>query len=50
MAGSLTVLYNLSICIAWLVERKRTAAAQSDDEDPSDLSPSNTALQKIDPH
>ncbi len=47
MAGSLTVLYNLSICIAWLVERKRTAAAQSDDEDPSDPAEPGTALQKI---
>ena len=32
MAGSLTVLYNLSIGIAWLVERKRTKGdAEADD-------------------
>ncbi len=30
MAGSLTVLYNLSIAIAWLVERKRTQASPDD--------------------
>jgi sec-independent protein translocase protein TatC len=30
MAGSLTVLYNLSICIAWLVERKRATTDQAE--------------------
>ena len=37
MAGSLTVLYNLSICIAWLVERKRSAADQ-ESADPTEHS------------
>ncbi len=40
MAGSLTVLYNLSIVIAWLVERKRSAVdAGSDDPASSTESP-----------
>ncbi len=33
MAGSLTVLYNLSIAIAWLVERKRSAADSTEGTD-----------------
>jgi sec-independent protein translocase protein TatC len=33
MTGSLTVLYNLSIVVAWLVERKRSAAEVSGNED-----------------
>ncbi|MBP8196012.1 MAG: twin-arginine translocase subunit TatC, partial [Deltaproteobacteria bacterium] len=40
MAGSLTVLYNLSICIAWLVERKRSAAdlESAEQSDPTEHS------------
>lgn len=33
MTGSLTVLYNLSIVVAWLVERKRSAAETSENDD-----------------
>lgn len=33
MTGSLTVLYNLSIVVAWLVQRKRDAADNSEDQD-----------------
>ena len=38
MAGSLTVLYNLSIAIAWLVERKRSEAevAETADDEKAD--------------
>lgn len=33
MTGSLTVLYNLSIVVAWLVERRRSAAENSENVD-----------------
>jgi sec-independent protein translocase protein TatC len=36
MAGSLTVLYNLSICIAWLVQRKRKNVDETDVDDEHD--------------
>ncbi|HNI61532.1 MAG TPA: twin-arginine translocase subunit TatC [Pseudomonadota bacterium] len=39
MAGSLTVLYNLSIVIAWLVERKRSAVDAGADSESSTESP-----------
>jgi sec-independent protein translocase protein TatC len=44
MAGSLTVLYNLSICIAWLVERKRSAADQ-ESADPTE--PTEHSLTRV---
>ena len=48
MTGSLTVLYNISILIAWMVQRKRTAAdadaAESSDGDDDEAS--STALAK----